>query len=322
MKYIILLFFSFSIGLRAQNLIPNGSFEDTLPRVGSNYSAKDWVSPNQGSPDYFSYLNVIKEYKTPQNFAGYQETNSGNSYMGIVMYSLYRNINTMRSREYIQVKLNRTLVFDSTYCLQLFVSLADSSRFASRNQLGIYFSSDMISSNDRFDLPNIPQIIVSPEKYISEKEEWLKYNFQYRASGGENYITIGNFNDTSGVDTIHVMGGGELFYQSTYYYIDDVYLGSCDSLPFDTNVGLAENTLASKIRQFPNPIQEQFYLEIERPEKLAFQLYNIQGQETLFKLEKEGSRYLFSLGEIPRGLYFLRIVGESKETTTLKLVKE
>ena len=166
---------------------------------------------------------------------------SGEGYMGLLIYSLYRNNDVKRVREYIQNEMTESLVQDSTYCLQLFISLADSCIFASKNKLGVYFSATKIQSNDFFYLPFSAQVLVSPDSFLQEKQEWLEFNFEYKASGGEKFITIGNFTDSTEIDTLNVGGGSRQNVDNigTYYYIDDVYLGSCDSLPFDTGVGLS-----------------------------------------------------------------------------------
>jgi gliding motility-associated-like protein len=59
--------------------------------------------------------------------------------------------------------------------------------------------------------------------------------------GGEKVLTMGNFNDTNGVDTLY-MGYNRDNYQyfGTYYFIDNLYLGSCATLPlsYDGSIGV------------------------------------------------------------------------------------
>lgn len=309
--------------LDGQNIIPNGNFEDTIPSFFGTVSAKNWVNPTNGSPDYITPYNS-QTWIAPNNFAGYQKANSGLAYMGFIIYTNYTLFTTAkRRREYIQTKLKETLQMDSTYCLQLFVSLADSFRYASRNQLGIYFSNSEVNANTNFELPYTPQIFVSPTKYISEKKKWLKFDFQYKASGGENHLIMGNFNDTTKIDTIFVGGGRktELAYIGTYYYIDDVYLGHCDSLPVDTPTSIAENNLSSQLTAYPNPVKRQFTLQNNSNKKLSFQLYNTLGSQVKVGIQQSNNNYQFSMGHLPKDIYLLHIIAEDK-SSTLKLVKE
>lgn len=319
----ILLIKFCACSIQAQNLIPNPSFEDTIHRSFDLKFASGWSSPTKGSPDYLtSYHNVNRaDWGMPQNFNGYQYGRTGNSYMGIVIYSLYNKF-IKRRREYIQAKLAKALSEDSTYCLQLHVSLSDSSRYSSRGQLSIYFSQNKISENTDYHLAYTPQIIVSSVDYIVDKEEWLRFDFEYTASGGEEYIIIGNFNDTTGIDTFFVGGGRkeELAYIETYYYIDDLYLGHCDSLP-DTTIGLHENVLKSKLKLYPNPIGEQFYLTYRGQEQLQFQLYNLMGQKVEAAVQQEGNRYRFSSGHLPKGVYLLEVLGR-EERAAFRVVRK
>ncbi|MFT6165619.1 MAG: hypothetical protein ACJAV5_000560 [Vicingaceae bacterium] len=312
----------------AQNLLPNPSFEITaVPKVTPLYLPASWVIPTQGSPDLMTPLHSDG---VPQNFAGYQFAHSGNNYLGLLMYSLFQSNDSKRFREYIQNEMTESLVQDSTYCLQLFVSLADSFIFASKNKLGVYFSTSKIQSNDFFYLPFTPQIMVSPDSFLQEKQEWLEFNFEYKASGGEKYITIGNFTDSTEVDTLFVGGNrSEPNNIGTYYYIDDVYLGSCDSIPFDTNVGLQEQSLIQRNHNlFPNPATNQVNLafEVKPNEQFSFLLYDLQGRLVQMQLLKVGNEHRIALEKdcfVPRNrLYLYQIRNAKGEFLSGKLVIE
>lgn len=228
-----------------QNLIPNYSFEDTVPippGVPYLYNlASEWTFANLGSPDYFSPKN--KEFGVPGDFFsngmplnvfGHQYAKSGIAFMGIYIAE-YSSVPLLR--EYLQARLKNTLVKDSTYCLQIYISLADSCQLGSRNQFGFYFSNILINTNDKNVLNFTPQIIVSPTAYITDKVNWLEYNFQYTAKGGERFIVMGNFTPYSNADTIAIQDGGmEPYFKNIYYYIDNVWLSHCDSLPKSNDI--------------------------------------------------------------------------------------
>jgi len=298
------------LGTKSQNLIQNHSFEDTIQ--GSSFHwVKNWKSPNQATPDYFT-LSHPEIQGVPKNFAGYQEPRDSSSYMGLLIYSLYRNMNTMRAREYIQSKLIRPLIKDSSYCLQMYASLADSSIYASKGMLGLYFSAVEINSNDRFYLPYIPQIVVSPNDYIIEKNQWLKFEFLYVANGSEKYITIGNFNDIDVIDTIHISGGNQDFYQNTYYYLDKLYLGHCDSLPEDTSIGLVEfRSFMQEAKVYPNPSNGIVFTEVLESNQYDVEIYDNAGRVVL-ESRFTGMRSKFDLGVLDPGIYFIKILSDKK----------
>ena len=327
MKHIFLIIAVFCASLcDAQNLLLNPSFEITaVPKVTPLYLPANWISPNTSSPDLLTSLNTQLGWNVPQNFSGHQFAHTGEAYIGLLIYSLYNNDDTKRSRDYFQNEITETLVQDSTYCLQLFVSLADSSIYASKNKLGVYFSSTRIQSNDRYYLPFTPQIMVSPNTFIEEKQVWLQFNFNYKAEGGEKYMTIGNFTDSAEVDTLNVDGGIEIWNQNTYYYIDDVYLGSCDSIPFDTNVGLPEQSLIQRHHNlFPNPATNQVSLAfvVRSNEQFNFLLYDLQGSLVHEQQLQKGQLHHIPLEQIKKGLYLYQVRNDKGEFLSGKLIIE
>ena len=306
--------------LIGQNLIPNPSFEITKqPKTTPLYLPADWTNANTGSPDYITSLHTMV-WGMPSNDLGYQQARTGDAYMGVLIYGL-SGINRDPRREYIQIQFRDTLEKDSSYCLQFYLSLADSMQYASRKMMGVHFSDIAISSTNKFALPYTPQIIVSDTDYISDKTNWVEYNFEYKANGGERHITIGNFNDTTQIDTTYVGGGSKFFYEGTYYYIDDIYLGHCDSIPNDTLTSIAENQLFSVLKAYPNPVEEHFFLENNSKEGLQFQLYNLLGQAMDVSPNQNGKRYEFAIGHLPKGIYLLR-VNAQREMATIKLIKK
>ena len=215
---IALLYFAFSIGfLSAQNLIQNPSFEDPLRRTTPIFAPVAWVAATQEGFNYFTPLNDTFNLFYPQgvpiNFNGFQYAKDGETYIGILVYTHYENQRNPQ-REYAQNSLSKALEKDSTYCLRLYMSMADSMLFASKNQLGVYFSSNAVSANNRLPLPYSPQIIISPDSFNTDKENWTEYNFQYTAVGGERYMTVGNFNDTNSLDTMFVGGANQFWMES------------------------------------------------------------------------------------------------------------
>ncbi len=306
-----------------QNLIPNYSFEDTARRVNTPlHPAKDWVAATNEGWNYYTPIHNAQypDWGVPNNVLGYQQANTGNAYVGINIYDLWSNSRSTL-REYMQVQLIRPLVFDSTYCFQLYISLADSIHFASKNMLGVYFSQNAVSGNHRHHLPYTPQLIVSPNTYIIDRVNWVKIDMQYKATGGEEYITIGNFNDTNYIDTAFVPGGGnETWMQSCYYYLDDIWLSHCDSLP-DSLSGIQEYHLKQALSVYPNPFVKDIVVESKQHQKLDFMLYNSLGQNVKLQVQKQGKKYKLSTPQLPKGLYWLR-VSDGKREEVFKLIKE
>ena len=323
LNYLIFIGFWFCLKLSfGQNYIPNYSFEDTTTRVTPLYLPSNWGAANQEGWNYYTPLQnqIDPNWGSPNNANGFQQAKTGSAYIGINLYNLW-NVQRNPRREYLQVQLKSPLVFDSTYCFQLYISLADSCHFASKNMLGVYFSQNAVSANHTQHLPYTPQLVVSPNTYITDKVNWVKIDMQYQAQGGEEYITIGNFNDTNYIDTTFVPGGGDQFWmQASYYYLDDIWLSHCDSLPESLATGLNEPFLKQQFKVYPNPFVSEITLESKGNENLAFVLYNGLGQVVEVQVQQQGHRQQISTGHLPKGIYWLRL-SDGKESEIVKLIK-
>lgn len=251
----------------SQNLVPNPSFEifSTCPTVpsGNIFLASPWFQPHTlgSSSDFFHGCSG----NVPSNAFGYQYPRTGEGYAGIAA----RIIGLPQYREYIEVELLDTLEAGKTYCISFYVSLSDSSDIAI-NQLGVFFSNDSIISTSNV-LPFAPQIEHPSASVLSDTQNWVSISGQYIAIGGERFITIGNFYDdaNTGVDSLTSAptDGG-------YYYIDDVYVGTCDTGSVPPN-----DTLIIPNVFTPNGdgVNDLFTIQSEGIENLSCVIFNRWG---------------------------------------------
>lgn len=219
--FIFICFFAV-ICFAQTNLVPNPSFEDTVtcPKNTAGFQyVQNWKNPTLGSPDYYNACNSSLD-GVPINDAGFQNAYAGNAYAGFGPFGKF----TWPSdsfREYIQVQLDSTFIKDEIYCITYYVSLAEKWSDYAVNNIGSYFSSLAISSSNYDPLPYIPQVVNPLTNQLTDTINWMKISGQFIASGGERYITIGNFNGNSTSDTVFIH---KTKYpdKSSYYYIDDV----------------------------------------------------------------------------------------------------
>ena len=199
------------------------------------------------------------------------------------------------------------------------LSLSDKSHFASRGMLGVYFSNTkpLPAFPGNSNLPHTPQVIVSPNNYVSDKNNWVQYDMQYKAQGGEEHITIGNFHDTTYLDTMHVPGGGNQFWMlNTYYFIDDVWLSHCDSVP-RLRSSINEQSIQDLIKLYPNPSSGIVNIKSEKI-IISIEVYDMQG-----KLQNEFIRpeVQFELPE-QNGLYLIKVFLQGGDMVMKKVVRE
>jgi gliding motility-associated-like protein len=213
--------------LGAQNLVPNGSFEQNSScpiSVNEVYKAIPWFTPG-GSSDYFDTCSVQWFADIPDNFFGTQYPRTGDAYCG---FSTIIDLNP-DNREYISIGLKNTLVGGKKYCVCFYLSLAEGS-FLSISNVGTYFSKDslkQIPQGFNVLLPDTPQVENADYNFLSDTLGWMKVEGSFIASGGERFVTIGNFRDDAHTltDTVKPVPLGYSNY--TYYYIDDVSVYYC-----------------------------------------------------------------------------------------------
>ena len=304
--------------LAGQNLVINGSFEDTSRHSNGILRANDWLDATSSSPDFFHPNRGVPYSLAPSNFVGFQAARSGIGYFGMVLYSSYNQ----DGREYLQGKLSNILKKDSLYCLEMFVSLADSSQYAIKRNLGVYFSNQRVDSSQiQHRLLHLnPQITFDTTTFFTDKQNWVLLSGGFKAQGGERYFVIGNYDADTLLDTLRMSGGSQIYHQDTYCYIDDISLMACDSFPGMITSVPEEKKLGEKVKLYPNPNKGVFQVALpsSKNEVYNFQLYDIKGR--LIYSEEVNQSKQFDLGYLPSGLYHYRIVSNEGLVKSDKLV--
>lgn len=216
----------FSCHCFSQNLVPNGSFEvfNNCPYWGNEiYYAVPWFQPdtckgniiNSSSSDYFNVCSV--SLSVPLNGGGYQNAKTGNAYAGIILF----HQPPTEYREYIEVKIDSPLISGLEYCVDFFISLSNTSMYgidaihALMSSDSILGSLDPSCGNGYLDF--VPQI-KNNNGIITDTLNWTSISGKFIAAGGEQYLTIGNFNSNDSTNWILLSNNSQI----SYYYIDDV----------------------------------------------------------------------------------------------------
>jgi OmpA-OmpF porin, OOP family len=207
----------------AQNLVANGSFEQKIYcpssyNQGQLKTIASWTQAGDGTPDYFNSCST--EVGVPRNVFGIQNAQDGSAYAGIVVYSAGGKFNY---REYLQTKLTRPLSAGEEVCIEIYVSAADYCIFVT-DGIAASLSVEKISA-DRAGLIKGAPVMSNPRlNMLDECEGWLLISDIYKATGGEQYLTIGNFKqdrDLKIIKRTKDVGAQENDIWS-YMYIDNV----------------------------------------------------------------------------------------------------
>ncbi len=213
------------------NLVPNPSFEKLSSRpktVGELNKAAPWISPTAGTADVFYKGAKDPLIGSPDNQLGSQMARTGENYAGAIFFKNKED----NSREYLQVELTQELEADEVYCFDMYVSLAELSKYAI-DRIGVYFSDGKITFNNWAPIAVKPQIENGEKRILINTDEWTLVCGQYKANGGEKFITIGNFYPNSETNVEKVKKASTIKGNQTeyaYYYIDDVALYNTDSV--------------------------------------------------------------------------------------------
>jgi gliding motility-associated-like protein len=243
MKIILSFLTLFIFTSYSQNLVVNPSFEITNTNCvnfgGEGFRTDlnpSWDNANSNipgdscsSPELFSACNTIFGGAPGPTFMpdatsfgiGWQYSRTGTRHAGLIAYESVFGLPD-EYKEYIQGHTSTPLTAGQTYCVSFYVSLADGSPYAVQD-LGVFFSNtqylrDACSQGAR--IAETPQLI-NTCGVLADTMNWVRLQWDYVATGGEQYFIIGNFN-TSAATTVAPAGGSGFGNYFAYYFIDDV----------------------------------------------------------------------------------------------------
>ncbi len=294
----------------------NGSFESYS--VNSNGCTSNFSMVNIWqqifSPDHFTSLcTFTNNYGVPNNTAGVSYPKSGNAYIGIVCF--YK---TQENKEYIYQHLVNPLIAGKTYYTSFYVSKADRTAYTIKN-IGANFSVTQPT------VVSIPYISSNPQiqnqsGFLTDTIGWTKIEGYFTAQGGEQYITIGNFNSNANTDTLNSGTTNPIPFDNgtAYYYIDSVSL--YDSLDYALINNIKKNESDFNVKLYPNPTAGKLKIKIENLKEgnITIKITDVLDREVK-QLEYEEE---IDISELEKGIYFLSIMQGNKTLVTKKVIKE
>lgn len=239
-----------------QNLVPNPDFEKyndcpywvAGPGGMPNHIAysedytyfptvQNWASISiYSTPDYFHVCDTIPfGHGVPANTIGYQPARTGNAYTGIYLY--VRTSGSVReNREYMEAKLLSPMIGSHTYYISFYVNLAASAlsraygTVITTDKVGAYISDTMVIIKPGVIITQLTKPVTirnTPGKFITDTSDWTKIEGTYTAKGGEEWITLGHFNDGEPMQDSFMFSVRDATHSDDstvycYVYIDDV----------------------------------------------------------------------------------------------------
>lgn len=208
----------------SQNLVGNPSFETYTSFCPSGNGKINDLDNWRRMPSHGGSVDVLHDCSTninsriPNNSKmGWQFPNTGDGYIGFVVYS-----QTSTFREYAENTFVSPMVAGQEYCVSFYVNLSDKSPIYSDNAIQIHFSSTQLSGggNTNFGVSaTVPTFHYQQSTPIDDKSGWVLQTFNYIATGGEQYMYIGNFLDDASTNIFNHTGGNGT---TIFYAIDDM----------------------------------------------------------------------------------------------------
>lgn len=296
-----------SIFCVAQNLVLNPSLENyiTCPGFGqfSNTYINDWGKPSFGSTDYYRVgcPGIIPTQQVPH---------TGIAYAGIIGYNFGAEY-----REYMTGTLSAPLIPGATYYCEFYVSLNDGYIQAIK-EIGAYFSVTPPGPyGNSLHIPVQPQV-VNTTILLDDTSMWMRVSGYFLASGGEEYITIGNFFNDSNTTIMQV---GNVGSYGSYYFVDDVWV----SLSEGTGINEYKS---DEIFMYPNPASG--HLEITIPAEVrksitnySIEIFNSTGELVFIDDRELSNNTKLQIHDLPCGVYFI-ILRSGEKLFGKKFIKD
>lgn len=238
--------------LQAQiNLVPNPSFEeaDTLFNICNNWAMFDTINTGKRSlyrnpHEWYSALHLPYYY----NDTCKSDLDIANSRTGSGRVRLINITNDPRIpddgrvfrgyKENIGVRLKHALVGGNYYkiCYYVHRSFMDMglTNVIASSSMGAHFAQNKLNFGgwtvQRLNLsPIIPQVMNPAGRYLMSLNGWDKVEGLYKAQGGEEWLTLGDFGNRNHDTILNRDLSNPKIQQSMYYAIDDVSLTYFDT---------------------------------------------------------------------------------------------
>ncbi|MFT5819213.1 MAG: hypothetical protein ACI8ZM_000436 [Crocinitomix sp.] len=300
--------------VQAQELVPNGDFEDYTEcpiATGQIEKAFPWQTFGQ-SPDYYNACAAPYGLNVPENIVSYQESYSGNAYVG----TFQRLVEYPELKEFIGVKLIAPLEIGNTYYIDYQANMAlnlGGNYSVACSHIGGKFTNTVYSLYSPPALDNAPHFYDTTT--ILEEMGWVTVSGTFVADSAYEYLMIGNFFEDGMYNVYSYEESGEDSLDRSYYYIEDVSVqkignNGIESSESNFHVNYDFNTKRLTIEIIND------YLKLE-----YIQIYTISG--TLVEnilVNSSSPTTQVDLNALNHGTYIVRLTDKAAQTIVRKIV--
>jgi hypothetical protein len=214
-----------AVELPAQNLVVNGSFEDTvncdIPTQCTLLKASHWYNPTTSTPDLYDQDQDRQcGYIIPTEGMVYMPPEDGTRMAGAFFWDGPFGGPT---RDYLATRLTGDLIAGASYEVRLWYTRNRLFQSAV-DHIGVWFGSDSLFEPTYGPLSVVPQVKLRDpnSQYLVDGDDWTQLVDTFTAQGGERWMAIGNFDPQ---DSLHgIVADPSAAASNCYYYLDNVEL--------------------------------------------------------------------------------------------------
>ena len=315
---------------QAQNLVPNGSFEEYIncPTSFSQWAqVEGWISPFTESADYYNACAGGVVCSVPLNTCGYQYPADGNAYMGIITYSpieggLYREVIATELTEPLQPGV-------PVYCsFQVspggFGSNMHNSATLAAKGPGIFFFTHLPETSQpflwsewaSFMFPNTAAIDMPG--VLNDTSTWVTVSGMYVPDSAYTWLAITNFfeNDLSQAEELDSTAQADWAYSfvdNVRVQLSPIYTGT------DSDLGVL---MDFQPLTFPNPVSKELHVTLpSRKGSMRMSISDVAGRLVYYEQRSDRSlARMVDVSYLPEGVYVLHVTDGENSFAPVRFV--
>ena len=320
-KLFITLFLAWAgYGACAQNLVPNGSFEEytTCPTyLGYPQYATGW----QGllSADYFHRCQSNLIVGVPFNGIGYQEPFDGDGYIGMGTAPFDW------TREMVAIELTEPLQAGVPVCLSFkmavggFGSLSVNSAVYTANGMGLRFFNQVPNLSEFYEFPNSAALYM--QEVPTDTSIWYETIGTYVPDSNYTHLVVGNFFSNGNFTTQVFDSTGYGNFYASYAFVDDIRVSF--DFQYCESTGTGNGYSYRTMRVYPNPFVEEINVKLLHPAegRVWWSVMDMEGRTCRTGATTAHSGQVhFNTDKLPAGVYVLNLNDDNGAYAPLRLV--
>ncbi|MCC6401858.1 MAG: T9SS type A sorting domain-containing protein [Flavobacteriales bacterium] len=309
----------------AQNLVPNGSFEEydtcASPLVGYGMYATGWLNLHTQSADYFNACNTGGVVDVPYSQFGYQYPADGDAYVG--MATAFPGLDWYR--EMVGIELTEPLQPGVPVCLSFkmavggFGSWSGNSSFRTSKGVGLKFLTQLPTDWQSYLYPNSAALFL--DEVPTDTSQWYAVSGTYTPDSAYTHLVVGNFFSDSISEVTILDSTGFGTFEASYAFIDDVRASF--TLSYCTQEVGVEEAGMEALMAYPVPCSDMLRVRIRegavRP--LHYSLRDMAGRELVHGLpEPDAGEFIINTQHLPSGVYVLQVTTTQGSLPALSVI--